>query len=287
VTRDEEIERIEISAGEHRFTARAAGPEDGELVLLLHGFPETSYEWRNQLPALAAAGYRAVAPDLRGYSPGARPEGVEWYRATHLVADVLAFADWLGGHNFYLVGHDWGAAIAWQVAGRHPDRLRSLTIVSVPHPGAFGTAIADDPDQQQRSGYVQFFQQDGGVAEQALLENDAAALRALFTGFPDDAVEEYVSALQQPGAMTAALNYYRATDLALLQGMGPITMPTMYVWSTGDVALGRTAAEGTARHVDGPYRFEVLDGVSHWIPEDAAEALNRLLLEHLQSGSEV
>jgi pimeloyl-ACP methyl ester carboxylesterase len=127
---------VRIPVGEDTFDARVAGPEDGELVLLLHGFPQTSYSWRSQLEALGAAGYRAVAPDQRGYSAGARPAEVERYAIPALVGDVIAIADELGGHRFHLVGHDWGAAVAWQVAGRHQDRLRSLTVLSVPHPSA-------------------------------------------------------------------------------------------------------------------------------------------------------
>src|SRR5687768_9465199 len=138
------MERIEIPAGEFVFDALAAGPADGELVVLLHGFPQTSHSWRHLLPVLAEAGYRALAPDQRGYSPRARPESVDDYRIEHLVADVLAIADWEGGHRFHLIGHDWGAAVAWQVAGRYPQRLRTLTVLSVPHPMAMSRAMAGE-----------------------------------------------------------------------------------------------------------------------------------------------
>ena len=277
------MQTLEIPVGPLTFDARAAGPADGELVLLLHGFPQTSLEWRAQLEALAGAGYRAVAPAQRGYSPRARPEGVEHYGIEHLVADVLAIADWLGGHRFHLVGHDWGAAVAWQVAGRHPDRLRTLNIVSVPHPAAFSKALTHD-DQRQRSSYIDFFRTPD-KPEEVLLREGAVALRTMYTGSgsPEDVIDEYVRVLSEPGAMTAALNYYRAVDLGLLDGLGPITMPTMFVWSTHDIALGPEGAEATGQHVEGPYRFEVLEGVSHWIPEEAAGDLNRLLLEHLAS----
>jgi pimeloyl-ACP methyl ester carboxylesterase len=277
-----DLERVEIPVGQFVFDARAAGPHEGELVLLLHGFPQTSWEWRSQLEALANAGYRAVAPDQRGYSSGARPEGVEHYRGDHLVADVLAMADWLAAHRFHLVGHDWGAAVAWQVAGRYPDRLRTLTIVSVPHPASFTKALADEKsDQRQRSSYIELFRQEG-KAEEVLLEDGGGRLRQMLvgSGVPGD-VDEYVDKMKEPGALTAALNWYRAMDLGLVEGLGPIVTPTLFVWSTNDMALGREAAEDTANHVKGPYRFEVLEGVSHWIPEAAADDLNRLLLEHL------
>jgi pimeloyl-ACP methyl ester carboxylesterase len=272
---------LELAVGDLVFEARADGPGDGELVLLLHGFPQTSFSWRHQLPALAAAGYRVVAPDQRGYSPRARPADVAEYRFDRLVGDVLGMADTLGVDRFHLVGHDWGGGVAWQVAGRHPDRLLTVTSVSTPHPAAFRRAIRDG-DQRDRSSYMQFFRSP--EAEPFFLDNDAAGLRALYTAssLPEDAVEEYVRVLTQPGAMTGALNWYRAADLSLVEGLGPITTPALYVWSTFDPALGREAAEATAAHVQGPYRFEVLEGVSHWIAEEAPERLNVLVLEHLE-----
>jgi pimeloyl-ACP methyl ester carboxylesterase len=275
------METLELEVGQHTFSARAAGSLDGELVLLLHGFPETSFEWRAQLPALAAAGYRAVAPDQRGYARGARPAELDAYRIDSLVADVVGFADALGAGRFHLVGHDWGGAIAWYVAGRHGDRLRTLTVVSTPHPVPFARSIREG-EQRRKSAYMITFRSD--EAEGMFLDNGAARLRSLYadTGMHDtEAAAEYVRVLSEPGALTGALNYYRANSFQ--EPLGPIRVPTMYVWSTDDIALGREAAEGTAEHVEGPYRFEVLEGVSHWLPEEAPEALNGLLLDHLAS----
>jgi pimeloyl-ACP methyl ester carboxylesterase len=272
----------QIQVGEEVFEARVAGPDDGEVVLLLHGFPQTSWSWRAQLEALASAGYRAIAPDQRGYSPGARPAEVERYTIPSLVADVLAIADAVNAHTFHLVGHDWGAAVAWQVAGRHPDRLKSLTILSVPHPMAFGRALQGEggSDQATRSSYIDFFRSDG--AADAFMQNGGDGLRNIFavSGLSGD-VEPYVEVLSQPGAMQAALNWYRAADLTDAEGLGPITMPTMFVWSTEDGALGPDAARWTEQYVEGPYRFEVFEGVGHWIAESEPEKLNALLLEHL------
>ncbi len=282
------MERFEVHADGLTFPVLAAGPADGRPVLFLHGFPQTAWSFHHQLAAVGDAGYRGLAFDQRGYAPRARPAAVADYGIDHLVGDVLAVAGALGLERFDLVGHDWGAMVAWVTAGRHPERVRTLTAVSVPHPAAFGAALrGGDADQAQRSAYIEVFRQPG-VAEQALLgpEGTGDGLRAMFaaSGMPAGApeVEVFVEAMTQPGALTAALNWYRAmTPEAMLAGLGPITMPTLYVWSTADVALGRTAAEDTARWVDGPYRFEVLEGVSHWIPEAAADDLSRLLLEHL------
>lgn len=287
------MESISIPAGRLAFDARLAGPEGGRPVLLLHGFPQTSWSFRFQLAALAQAGYRALAPDQRGYSSGARPTEVSDYRVAHLVEDAMAFADWLGVEKIDLVGHDWGGAVAWAVAARHPERIRTLTVVSTPHPLAFAQALgSNETDQSDRSSYMQFFAQPE-IPEQTLLSDEGAGLRAMFvqSGFGakngDDAeadeIAVYIEAMLQPGAMTGALNWYRAVSAEDMGGVGRIAVPTMYVWSTEDVALGREAAEDTANYVDGPYRFEVLEGISHWIPEQASGELSRLLLEHLGS----
>ena len=253
-------------------------------MLLLHGFPQSSHQWRHQLPALAGAGYRVVAPDQRGYSPRARPEDVAAYHVDRLVEDVLAIADRLAAKPFHLVGHDWGGVVAWAVAARHPERLLSLTAVSTPHPLALAQALGSATgDQAARSAYVNLFRQPG-LAEQLLLADEGAGLRALFanTAFTDRAaVDEYVALLADPSTLTAALNWYRAIDPSSLAGIGPVTVPTLYVWSTDDPALGREAAEGTAAWVRGPYELVELPGVSHWVPEDAPEDLNRLVLRHL------
>jgi len=230
-----------------------------------------------------------VAFDQRGYCNGARPPDVGDYGIDALVADVLAVADTQGMERFDLVGHDWGAMVAWVTASRHPDRVRTLTAVSVPHPAAFAASLGGgDEDQVQRSSYIEVFRQVG-VAERALLGEDGSGdgLRAMFaaSGLAPDAgeVDVFVTAMLEPGALTAALNWYRAMSAAAFADVGKISVPTLYVWSTEDIALGRTAAEATAAWVAGPYRFEILPGVSHWIPEAAPCELNRLLLEHLGS----
>ena len=271
-----------MRVGNFTFNVRSAGPVEGELVILLHGFPQSSLEWRSQLAALAEAGYRAVAFDQRGYSPGARPEGVEHYRMPPLVADVLAVADDMGGHQFHLVGHDFGAAVAWQVAGRYPERVKTLTAVSVPHPHALTAAMrAADGDQAERSSYMQRYRDASGTVEAELLADDAAELRAMLQGLPADVADDYVRPMKEPGALAAALNWYRAVTREDVLAIGPVTPPTLYVWSDQDFALGRQGADACADYVEGSYQFEVLEGVGHWIPETAADRFNRLFLDHL------
>jgi pimeloyl-ACP methyl ester carboxylesterase len=280
-----EIERLEIDASAMTFSARAAGPHDGRAVLLLHGFPQTSWCWRPLLSALGEAGYRPVAPDQRGYSPKARPPEVFAYAVPKLVDDVIALADTMEMPAFDLVGHDWGGMVAWVTAARFPERIRSLTVLSTPHPGALRDALlGGDPEQARRSAYIAKFQEPE-TAERNLLGADGSGsgLVQLFetTGLDPALAEEYVRTMREPGAMTAALNWYRAMHAADVDGLPPIVMPTLYVWSSGDEALGRFAAESTAEWVAGRYRFEVLDGVSHWIPEAAPDVVSALVLEHL------
>jgi len=273
------FERLDLTVGDLHFDALADGPADGDLVLLLHGFPESAAEWTHVLPRLAAAGYRVVAPNQRGYASGARPTGVAAYHIDHLVADVAGMADTLGASRFHLVGHDWGALVSWAFADRHPERLRTLTIVSVPHPQPFAAARASDPDQQARSTYIQGFRDDP-AADRAFLADDAALLKLALAEAGPEILAEHLRVLTDPGALDAGLNYYRAWG-AELDGTGPISVPTLYVWSDADVALGRVPAEQTADWVTGPYRFEIVAGVSHWIPEVVPDELSALILEQL------
>jgi pimeloyl-ACP methyl ester carboxylesterase len=281
------IDRLEISAGGLLFTGRACGPHEGRRVLLLHGFPQTSWAWRDELSALGRAGYRAVAPDQRGYCPGARPTEVADYATAHLVGDVVALADSMEMETFDLVGHDWGGMLAWIVASQHPARVRSLSVVSTPHPLALQQALLGGDPAQATYGEATTSFRTPDVPERLLLGADGSGsgLATLLTetGLDDDDVRMYVTALTEPGALTAALNWYRAMDEVLLADLEPVTVPTLYVWSTGDEAFGRVAAEDTAGCVRGPYTFEVLENVSHWVPEMAPVELSDFLIRHLSA----
>jgi pimeloyl-ACP methyl ester carboxylesterase len=275
------IQPLQLSARGLVFDALAAGPPTGELVLLLHGFPQTSACWAPLLATLAAAGYRAVAPSQRGYSPTARPTTVRAYRMPELVADVLALADRLGAETFHLVGHDWGGVVAWRLAGRHPDRLATLTAVSTPHPRAFARALVAGT-QALRSAYIPVFRLPR-LPELLLGAYRQRGLRWLLAQdrLGADWVDTYTRALAEPAALSAALAWYRAATPFSLRAPR-IGIPTLYVWGSGDPALGPRAATTTGRWVTGAYRFEVLAGAGHWLPEHHAEELGRLLLEHLR-----
>ena len=274
-------ERLQLRARGWVFDALAAGPPGGQPVLLLHGFPQTAACWAPLLEALAAAGYRAVAPDQRGYSPGARPGRVRAYRMAELLADAVALADRLGPGPVHLVGHDWGGVVAWQLAGRHPGRVATLTAVSTPHPRAFAGALARGT-QPLRSAYLAVFRLPR-LPELVLGAGRRRGLRWLLarSGLGPAWVDAYAEALGGPGALAAALAWYRAaTPFGLRAPRVPV--PTLYVWGSRDPALGPRAARTTGRWVSGPYRFEVLAGAGHWLPEHHHGELARLLLAHLR-----
>lgn len=254
-----------VTVGELTFDVHLDGPDDGAAVLLLHGFPQSSACFDAVVPRLHSAGLRTVVPDQRGYSPGARPAEVDAYGVRELVADAVGLLDALGIGYTHVVGHDWGAAVAWQLAARHPERVTSLVAASVGHPLAFSDALRSDPEQRARSGYMREFADP--ATEDRLLADDAVALRQLVT---HGAVAPEL--FSRPG-LTAALSWYRAMTAADHQLVPDVEVPTTFLWSTGDHALGRTQAVGTARHVRGEYRFVELAGVSHWIPDEAPAAL--------------
>ncbi|MCW2600539.1 MAG: alpha/beta hydrolase [Frankiales bacterium] len=270
---------MQLTVGAQILDVVVEGPSAAPVALLLHGFPQTSHCWRLVRPWLKD--FRVVVPDQRGYSPGARPAPLEDYRIAALVSDALGLLDELGVEQAHVVGHDWGAAVAWQLGARHASRVRTLTAVSVPHPRAFIEALRTDDDQRRRSLYMRDFARPG--YDEELLADDAALLRALFGGTPDSVdVDDIVSKAREPGALAAWLRWYAAQRLEDIADTPAVDVPTMHVWSDADVALGRAGATGTADWVTGPYRFELLQGVTHWIPEQAADRLGALLLEHLR-----
>jgi len=282
------IEQRTITTGPGlTFDVLTAGPPNAALVLLLHGFAESFHTWRSQVVALAAAGYRAVAPHQRGYSPDARPESADAsnYEFGKLIGDAVNIAAAYGqaDRRFHLVGHDWGGSIALGIADRFPERLASLTVLSRPHPNAFNRALAlPDGDQAQRSRHHKAFLDPDAAAR--LLANDSRWLRNRLKAneVPDDAIERHVAVLGDAATMEAALTWYRARG-AIRSPLGKISVPTLYIWGDADDTVGRAAAEGTMDDVSGPYRFEVLPGVGHFAADQAPDQVNALLLAHLKT----
>ena len=267
------------------FDAITAGTPGAPLVLLLHGFAESMHCWRAQVAALGDMGYRAIAPSQRGYSPGARPDPREFshYLIDRLMDDAMAIvaAAGYGDARFHLVGHDWGGSIAWGLADRHHERLASLTILSRPHPNAFNRALQmTDGEQAQRSRHHKAFLEPD--AADVVLADDAKWLRDRLAanGVPAAAIEAHLAVLGNKDAMEAALAWYRARG-AIRGPLGPIRVPTLYIWGDADDTVGRIAAEGTVDFIAAPYRFEVLPGVGHFAADQAPERVCELLLEHL------
>ncbi len=257
------------------------GPVDGEPVLMIHGFPDSARLWRNQVPVLADAGYRVLAPDLRGFGRSDLSVGVSECGMFQICGDLFAVLDDVAADKAHIVGHDWGAATAWALAGMAPDRARSLTVLSVGHPGSFAAAGLA---QREKSWYMLLFQFEG-VAEEWLSGNDWYWLRKWTRS---EEIEHWIADLSRPGAMTAALNIYRANMPPESLLSPPRTtrvsgVPVMGVWSTEDVVLTERQMTGSELFVEGEWRYERLEGVGHWIPLEAPDLLNGLLLDWLGS----
>jgi pimeloyl-ACP methyl ester carboxylesterase len=294
-----------VDVGEVTLAVTEAGPADGPPVLLLHGFPDSRDMWRHQVDALAAAGHRVVAPDLRGYGDSDRPTDVAAYAMPRLIGDVTGLMDALGIQRAAVVGHDWGAVLAWAVTMAHPDRVERLAAVSVGHPSARASAGLV---QQLRGSYILGFLVPG-LAERTMPAGGYWWLRhyawrgASTADTPDMARQ--IEHLSRPGALTAALSWYRA-NLTLpvpgrrrrrpstSRGQGTstprpsrtVTCPVMGVWSTGDPFLTETQMTGSARFVTGPWRYERIEGVGHWVPVEDPERLSELLVDFLRPGGE-
>ena len=279
-----------VKANGLRFRTLVEGPPDGDLFILMHGFPEGAESWSRQLPVLANAGFLAVAPDLRGYGMTDAPEGVENYSVDHLVEDARALIQSFGRSSAHIAGHDWGAVVAWYFAAAHPDMTRTLSALSVGHPAALAAASRADADQQERSKYVGLFLQPG-KAETVLADDGYRRLRAMYRvgpapdAIPPPVIEAFTRSLSRPGRLTAGLNYYRANlqtgggAWERLRKMGPIKAPSQLMWGDQDPALGRTAVDATASYLEGPYRLVVEEGAGHWLQFDRPDQVGRFLSE--------
>jgi pimeloyl-ACP methyl ester carboxylesterase len=278
------IEKRRIETGPDLvFDVSVAGPYDGPLVLLLHGFCVSRHFWNNQLPALAQAGYFALAPNQRGYSVGARPDPRDFdnYRVDRLIGDALGIvaATGYGERRFHLVGHDWGGSLSWLIADRYPERLASLTMLSRPHPASFARAMKEDPEQPHRSRHHhELLDPDAG--KRLLAENGKWVRdRLARNGVPEAAIALHLSVIGNPPAMEAALAWYRARGER--QPIGLTKVPTLFIWGDADDTVGRMAAEGTGEFIAADYQFAVLPGVGHYATDQVPQQVNLLLLDHL------
>ncbi|WP_239160832.1 alpha/beta fold hydrolase [Virgisporangium ochraceum] len=263
-----------------RFDVSDSGPPDGRPVVLLHGFPADRTTWDAVTPALVADGHRVLAPDQRGYSPGARPPRRRDYRLGLLAADVLALADAAGADRFDVVGHDWGAVVALHLAADHPDRVRTVAAFAGPHPGAWRRSLTRG-SQAVRSAYMVFFQVPR-LPERLLGARSGARLyRSLVgSGLDREHARRYAARFSRPGALTGPLNWYRAAAFDRVR-TGVVPVPTLLVRGGRDRFVTPEAVDLSRRWVSGPCRIETLDDVSHWIPEQAPARVAALIRGHL------
>lgn len=269
---------MQVDSSGVKLSVDVHGPDKGTPVLLLHGFPDTGRLWSNQIDPLVDAGFRVIVPDQRGYGQSDKPADVDAYNLVLLAADQVAVLDQIGVEKAHVVGHDWGAAVAWGVASFAPDRVERLAVLSVGHPLSFASAGFE---QREKSWYMLLFQFEG-VAEHWLSDNDWANFR-VWANHPD--ADGVIAELEKNGSLTPGLNWYRANvhPRTLIEPpleLPKVTVPTMGVWSTGDIALTERQMTGSAEFVAAPWRYERLEGPGHWMQWEAPEQVNRLLLDH-------
>lgn len=286
------LEEVHIDTGEVKLHCVVEG--EGELVILLHGFPEFWYSWRHQIPFLAR-GFKVVAPDMRGYNLSEKPTGIEAYDVSHLTSDVLGIMDNLGYDSASVVGHDWGGAVSWMTAANHPDRVHKLAVLNCPHPAVFAQNLLKNPMQILRSYYMLLFQLPR-LPEALLSILDFMPLKRVFTDwalredtFGEQDLERLASAAAQPGALTSSINYYRALFrnrqlLKTREEFPTIRCPTLLVWAEDDRALGKELTFGMDRYFEGPLQVKYIPNCSHWVQQEQPLLVNQFLWDFLREG---
>ena len=277
-----------IRAGDLELHAVVAGPEEGPLALLLHGFPECWYSWRHQIPVLAGAGYRVVAPDLRGYNLSDKPQGVQHFQIDRLTEEIGALIRALGRERAVLVAHDWGGVVAWRFAIDYPEAVDRLVVMNAPHPVTFLKSLRSDRSQQLKSWYMLAFQLPW-LPEALLTLSPAASAQLFFRGtavrsqaFSDADLEVMAAALAQPGAMRCMIDWYRAAfRFRSAAKYRPIEAPTLLIWAEDDVALGRSLASGLERWVP-DLQVHYVPDCGHWVQNEASDEVNERMLAFLR-----
>jgi len=269
-----------INLGSLQFDCRIAGNENDELVILLHGFPETSIMWHTLMEELAPKRFYCVAPNMRGYSKNACPKGKKQYTIEKLSQDVLDLAQALGKTRFHLIAHDWGAVIGWYLAYHHPSNILSYTALSVPHLKGFFEALNTDPDQQERSKYIQLLVIPF-VAEYTIRKNDFKLFRKYWQHSSEEELEDYLATFREKKVLTAALNYYRANfGKAPTEDIGEIKVPTLFIWGNKDMAIGAKGVALGHQHIKGPYTFLELEA-GHWLMQTVYDKMKPAIFSHL------
>ncbi len=274
----------EIKIENLTFNCRAAGNSNGELVIFMHGFPETSVMWKDLLSDISANGFYSLAPDLRGYSKEACPSGKKHYGINKLVSDVMGIANSIGRSQFHLVGHDWGAAIGWKLVHDFPNSVLSWTAMSVPHLQAFGSALVNDPEQGKMSSYIKSFQWPF-LPERMIRKNDFKLFRKLWKNSSQEEIQEYLTVFSHKKQLTAALNYYRSNykllkKAAKTQILGEIKVPTLFIWGNRDPAIGSTAVKEGHKYVKSDYQYLELDA-GHWLVQTQYQEVKSAINKHL------
>ena len=269
-----------IQINDFVFDLRVLGVQNDPMVVLLHGFPETSFMWINLIKDIAPQGFYCVAPNLRGYSKNAVPKGKKHYTIDKLCQDVIGIAAALGKNKFHLVGHDWGAAIGWYLVHEHPEKILSWTALSVPHISAFSKAITTDADQIKKSRYIKNFQIPY-LPEMRIRKKDFELFRKLWKHSSTEEIEDYLSVFKNKKSLTAALNYYRANYKVFLKhSIGDIWVPTLLIWGQYDLAIGATSVENGHQYMRKYYKFVKLDA-GHWLIQTQFEQLKEEISAHL------
>ncbi len=279
---------IKVSANDLEFDVRVSGDKGDIPVIMLHGFPETNHMYTPLMESLNRENYYCVAPNLRGYSPNARPKSKKSYRVDLLASDVVEIARALDIDKFHLIGHDWGAMVGWYMAHHYEDHLLSWTALSIPHPQAFGEAIANDPEQKKMSAYIKRFQIPW-LPERSIRKNDFSIFKRLWKNSSQEEVDDYLSVFRGKGAVTAGLNYYRANHKMLKQApyktiLGKVRVPTLFVWGQKDFAIGKTGVDNCTNFVSREYELVRVDG-GHWLMQTNFPELEKHIKSHLKKHS--
>ena len=275
----------DVSVDELTFTCRVSGMEnDGEAVILLHGFPETSRMWHDLIPVLVSEGFKVVAPDQRGYSPGARPSKISDYSIDKLSQDVLNIADAFQFEKFHLIGHDWGSAVGWVTVAFHSDRVISWTALSVPHLDAFFKAMNNNPEQQRKSQYIKFFEKPI-LPEFYFSIFGYKYLRDIWRKSSKEEIEKYLEVFKQKGSLKSSLNWYRANMKNDDKSIGDITMPTLIIYGLKDMAIGEKSVDESEKYLKGEYKIEKLES-GHWLIQESFEAVSKNIINHLTNYSQ-